>query len=362
MHDVSKANGRKRVLIICQLDRYSNGVKPAEVQRFLQERGHDVTLVDTYFLSKTPSASGLALLALGAAWSRFIRRWPLGQRRLSYYVLVADFHLRRRILSALPLDDFDLVICETSFDSGVLTLPTSARTLFDCPTPWADEMYFEGRLTNRQHGKLRRLETAVFQSVDYLAFWWPSYARYAVAHYGITGHNLITLDYGCIPAAQRAQFSDPPRIAYLGSLGQRFIDLPLLSRLTKLYPHIDVYGGPPPDTSLRLNYLGWSPPSVLRQYQFGLITCTQDALRQDGFSAKHLEYLAYGLPVLVPAWRRHLDLLRGSIPYDEHTFASVVQALSNEVEWQRMSDAAYAQAQQLAWDETLRPLESVLRA
>jgi len=99
---------------------------------------------------------------------------------------------------------------------------------------------------------------------------------------------------------------------------------------------------------------------MLDQYQFGLVTCSQDELRREGFSAKHVEYLAHGLPVLVPTWRRHLDLLDGSLPYDEQSFLAVIDALGAETEWRRMSDRAYAQAQRLAWDVTLSPLESLL--
>jgi hypothetical protein len=352
----------KRVLIVCQLDGYANGVRAKEIERFLKKRGHDVRLVNTYFLSKTSGAWGYALLAVGAAWAFLLRRWRFTRSHLSYYILVTDYHLRRRILtSSLPLDDFDLIICETSFDAGVLIGQTSARTLHDCPTPWADEMYFEGRLTARQHRRFRRLETEVFDRVDHLAFHWESYAPYAVEQYGIDSRKLMTLNWGCTPATRRAEFSNPPRVVYLGSLGQRAIDLPLLSRLAKLYPHIDVYGGPPPDRSLGLNYRGYAPPTVLQRYQIGLITSTRDELRLHGFSAKHPQYLAYGLPVLVPAWRRHLDRLRGSVPYDEQTFLAAIENLSNEEEWQRTSDEAYAQAQRLAWEETLRPLESLLR-
>jgi len=224
-------------------------------------------------------------------------------------------------------------------------------------------MLFEGRLTQRQHRKLRRLETELFESVDHLAFHWQSYARYAVEHYGISSQSLLTLNFGCTPATRRARYRNPPRVAYIGSLSSQFIDLGLLSRLTRLYPHIDVFGAPAPDPRLGLNYRGYAPPSVLQQYQAGLITSTKDELRRDGFSAKHLQYLAYGLPVLVPVWRRHLDLLSGSIQYDEHTFRSVIATLAEQKEWQRISDDAYAQARRLSWDETLRPLETlVLRA
>jgi len=351
----------KRVLIICQLDEYANGVRPIEIQRYLRDAGCDVCMVNTFFLTKTSGLMGWVLLGVGAAWAYLLRFWARGQRYLSYYVLVADYHLRRRILGAsLSLDDFDLVICETSFDAGVLRGPTSAKTLFDCPTPWADEMYFEDRLTTRQRRKLRRLEKDVYAGVDYLAFHWESYARYAITHYGIDGRNLITLNWGCEPSAQRAEFRTPARVVYLGALWQKAINLPLLSRLTKLYPHIDVYGGPPPDPALGLNYLGHAPPAVLRDYQLGLITSTEDELRLDGFSAKHPQYLGYGLPVLAPASRRNLDLLRGSVPYEEETFLAVIDALSDEGTWRSASDEAYAQAQQLTWAKTLRPLEKVL--
>lgn len=361
-------------MILCQLDRYANGLRPVEVERFLHERGHDVRLVNTYYLSRRSGAEDsllnklpalgfrrALLYAIEAASAVLTRRWRFGRRQMSYYLLIADCRVRRSILaSSLALNEFDLILCETPHDAGVLTVPTSAHTLYDCPTPWADELYFEGRLTERQHEKLRRSEAALFETVDSVAFWWESYARYAIDHYGISGRNLMTLNYGCTPAVQRAAFKSPPRIAYLGSLSSRFIDLPLLSRLTKLYPHIDVYGAPPPDPALGLNYLGYAPPTVLRGYQLGLITSTQDELRRYGFSAKHLQYLAYGLPVLVPAWRRHLDLIRGSVPYEEQTFSAVVADLDSEDKWRRLSDEAYSQAQQLTWGETLRPLERLL--
>jgi len=365
----------RRVLIVCQLDGYANGLKPVEIARFLRELGHDVHVANTYYLSRASSRSSslrsklpalglrrLALYAVEAASLLFTRHWKFGRRCLSYYVLVADYRLRRSILSSsLPLDDFDLIICEHPLDAGMLTVGSSARTLYDCPNPWADEMYFEGRLTERQHKRLRRLETELFESLDALSFSWESVARYTIEHYGLSGRNLKQLNWGCTPVTHRAEFSESPRVVCLSSLSSRFINLPLLSRLTKLYPHIDVYGGPPPDPSLGLNYLGWAPPTVLQKYQLGLITCSQDELRRDGFSAKHLHYIAYGLPVLVPVWRRHMDLLRGSVAYDEDTFASVIAALSNAEEWRRVSDEAYAQAQRLTWDQTLRPLGTLLR-
>jgi hypothetical protein len=122
---------------------------------------------------------------------------------------------------------------------------------------------------------------------------------------------------------------------------------------------LDIYGSPPPDPALGLRYRGYASPSV-RPYQFGLITCTDDPLRRDSFSAKHLEYLAAGLPVLVPAWRRSAGELAGSLPYEERNFLTVADQYSGKHDWQRASDEAYAQAQCLTWERTLAAMESVL--
>jgi hypothetical protein len=369
------APGARRVLIVAQLDGYANSVKPLGIERFLRERGHEVELVDTSFLARFSGTTGslgrklpgslrpttLALYTNEVASKLFTRGWGFGRRHLSYYVLLADHHLRRRILRReLRLDAFDLVICETPYDAGLLKTGTSAATVYDCPNPWADEVFYEGRLTERQHSSFRRWERRFLEDMDHLSFSWESYGRYAMAQYGISGRNFLQLNWGCTPSAERARFADPPRVVYLGSLSSRFIDLPLLARLSRRYPYIDVYGGPRPDPGLGLGYRGYASPDVLSRYQFGLITCTQDPLRREGFSAKHLHYLAHGLPVLVPTWRRHLDLLRGSVPYTEESFVSVIGELSDGARWEAVSDEAYAQARRLDWNRTLEPLEQLL--
>jgi hypothetical protein len=364
---------RKRVLIVCELDGYANGQKPVEIERFLRSRGHEVQMANAYYLARAsddsssvlrklphPSPGRFALYLVQLASLLFTRRWKFGRRHLSYYLVRAELWLRRSILSSsLPLDEFDMIVGEHPNDSELMLASTSARVLYDCMTPWADELYFEGRLTESQHRKLRRLEAKIMDGVDHLSFSWETYAPYSVKHYGISGSNLTQLNWGCTPVAERVRFRSPPRVVLLSSLSSRFINVPLLSRLSKIYP-IDVYGGPPPDPSLGLNYRGWAPPSVLDEYQIGLITCSKDELRREGFSAKNTAYVAHGLPVLVPAWRRHMELLRGCVPYDEDTFASAIERLSDEKEWQRVSDEAYTQAQELAWERTLQPLEAAL--
>ena len=364
------ATGRQ-VVVVCQLDGYANEVRPTEIARFLRSLGHRVRLVDTFHLSRASTQRGsirsrlphptprrLALYAVEAAARLLPGRRQMGG---AYYLVVADHLLRRRILSSsLRLDGVDLLICTTPHDAGVLLGARGTPTLYDCPTPWADELLFEGRLRTSQHARLRRREAELFGAVDHLSFHWHSYARYVLDQYGVSGDNMLRLDWGCRPVARRARHASTARIAYLGSLGSRFIDLPLLGRLCRRYPGIDVFGGPEPHPSLGVNYRGYATPDVLADYQFGLITCTDDQLRREGFSAKHLQYLAAGLPVLVPAWRRSAEELDGSIPYREDTFVDVVEAYSERERWREASEAAYAQAGRLRWDTTLGPLRSLL--
>jgi hypothetical protein len=289
-----------------------------------------------------------------------IARFPPLRQRLSYYCYAAELSLRRRILRRpVAAVAADLVVCEVPQDSEALLDVADACTLYDCPTPWADELYDEGRLTARQWPRMRVRERTVLEATDHLCYFWRTYGWYVRDRYPVRTPNLRVLDYGCRPGASRATFGRPLRIVYMGSLSSRFINLPLLARLAQLYPHIDVYGGPAPDPALGLRYLGPAPPSVLTDYQLGIITCTTDELRCEGFSAKHLEYLGAGLPVLVPRWRRHLDLLRGSIGYDEESFLATIEVLSDPATWQAAADAAHRQATELTWERTLEPLDRI---
>ena len=58
------------------------------------------------------------------------------RRRLSYPLIRADLHLRRKILAKdLPLDDFDMIIGEHPADSELVFEPTTPRKLYDCHDP-----------------------------------------------------------------------------------------------------------------------------------------------------------------------------------------------------------------------------------
>jgi hypothetical protein len=55
-----------------------------------------------------------------------------------------------------------------------------------------------------------------------------------------------------------------------------------------------------------------------------------------------------------------MELIKGCVPYEEDTFTAAIDRLSDPEVWQRVSDEAYAQAEELSWERTLAPLERAL--
>ncbi|HKZ42287.1 MAG TPA: hypothetical protein VJ044_15090, partial [Candidatus Hodarchaeales archaeon] len=108
---------------------------------------------------------------------------------------------------------------------------------------------------------------------------------------------------------------------------------------------------------IKLPYKGYlKKHSHLADYQFGLITITNDPLRKIGFSAKHLLYVSYGLPVLCPIWRQDKTLEPATIYYNKHNFNERVRKYCTETLWREKHEAAMRLARQMPWRKTLRPL------
>ena len=170
------------------------------------------------------------------------------------------------------------------------------------------------------------------------------------------------MNWGCDPRPRQrlVKFSKTPRIVFLGSLEGYWVNLPLLSKLSKIYP-IDVYGGPKPDKKWGLDYKGYAPSlDILSKYQLGLITITKDKLRKSSFSSKHLEYLSYGLPTLTPDWRKDKILDDVSISYNETNFLDKVKEFSKKKKWKEMSKRSYKKSKDLNWGDNLKPLGIII--
>jgi hypothetical protein len=98
----------------------------------------------------------------------------------------------------------------------------------------------------------------------------------------------------------------------------------------------------------------------ISNYQFGLLTFTNDQLRNSGFSAKHLTYISYGLPILCPEWRQDPILKSATIYYNENNFQKQIEKYSQKKLWQKKHQAALKLAQKLNWETTLEPIIPII--
>ena len=361
MNIVTKANFEKKrrnrymkVGILYQNDTTANSVRSIEIKRFLDNRGCKTKLIGFNKFSYIKYLAFETAAKVVLAKHNIINEYNLIKKMQKW----ADI-IERKILKN---GKFDVIICEDFLYAYTFTRDLDCLKIFDCSTPHVDELMYSGNYTKEHLAELRELEIEIYEKSDYVAFHWETYKNYVMQHI-YNGKNVITLNWGCHPQKDKANFSHPPKLIYLGNLSGYWINKELLSHLTKIAPNkIDVYGLPKPDKKCGLNYKCFAKDTdIMNEYQFGLITITNDPLRCEGFSAKHIEYLSYGLPVFVPEWRRHLDLLNGSIQYNESTFLDLIEKYSDEDEWNKMSSIAYQQAKKLDWNITLKNLDRIIQ-
>ena len=358
---------KKKILIIAHMDSFANSKKPTLIEKALGDAGFETEITDTANISRA-AKSGLlrnlpsfrptkfALFSVQVT-TLILHKLPVKlMRPINYHLIRVQMSLRAT-LNIKQAQNFDVVICETQIDSAVmLKLGTDVVKIYDCATPFADELYFGNQLTKKDYAKFKAFETSIFHAVDHLSFHWHSYTDYVTHHYNGIFDNLFQFDFMSETKTKKANFASRPRIVYMGYLGGYWADLQLLSNLTKEYPDIDVYGYPKPPKKYKLNYMGYANPDVLANYQFGLITISKDQLRCQGFSAKHLEYLSYGLPVLMPEWRTSCRDLEGTITYNPQDFVKTVKKYSTNHAWQTMSKKAYSQSKAYLPHRVIKPL------
>jgi hypothetical protein len=367
----------RRVVVLHQPDGFANGQKSRAIKEFLEKHGDTVDLWSTGSLtrlgtgavaSKLPGASPSALLGyvLEAVFALCIGRHGKFAKRAVALSTAGLIKARGGLLARrLRGRGYDMVICESNLDQGfVLHERVAGVQILDLPAPYAEELYHGGHIDESGLKRLRALEKQTYAKADRLTFHWHTYGEYVQAT-KYDGPNVFALDAAApVPTTQqRARYAETPRIVFLGYLSGYWVNLPLLEQLCELYPHIDLYGGPQPTGPLAKHYKGYSPDvdgrsgkDVLADYQFGLITITDDELRQHGFSSKHLDYISYGLPVLTPAWRRDSVLEPSSVHYTAETFLERLGELAGEQAWSAKSAAALDTAAKLTWDAALSPL------
>lgn len=370
---------QKKILVISNLDGFANSIRSLEIKKYLEHKGHNVSLLNTLYISryshnkksilnKFPYPALLNLIIYFTELLLLLEKIFINKLNKNLYYYLTLLNMKAKSLLLLKLinsEKYDFVICEDIRDSLFFLKISSYIKILDLPAPLADELYFSNVISKKSLIKYNNLIVKIFNKADYISFHWSNITNY-VRNSTYNEKNIFELNWGCNPKEKydRAIYSNIPKIIFLGSLYGEWVNLPLLSKLSKIY-NIDVYGGPPPDKKWGLNYKGYMVPTntdVLKNYQFGLITISKDKLRRhSSFSAKHLEYLSYGLPVLTPDWRRDPLLEDVSIYYNEDNFLEIIKKYSQKENWQKMSDKCSRKAEEWEWNKVLKPLEDIIR-
>jgi hypothetical protein len=269
-----------------------------------------------------------------------------------------------KLESRIKSEKYDAVIGVETLFSYVLTRELGCLKIFSWEA-MADELYFEPCVKkdsdlDRFH-RIRQMELEICKHSDYVIFPWETTENFVRKHI-LEGSNFVTIRYGCYPQKKLVSYYFPPSIVSIGYLGGYWVNKELLSHLTRISPYIiNVYGKSRPERKYKLNYNGFaSSLNVLYNYQFGLNTVSKDIFRRNHFASRPLGYLAYGLPVLSPDWMQFSHQLKGCLPYNEDNFVDLVDKYSERSLWEKLSKEAHAQAHELDWNITLKPLEKLI--
>lgn len=355
----------KHIAIFCNIDDYANYIRPIELKKFLEKKGHKVTLINNesiYTANKkkkhTENNRFYTLLHKNAL--NLFENYVTGWTYYLYFLLKQQKRVHA-IKKIIVKNRFDLLIFENHINAYVAKNLSNIPYILDLDSPYIDELYITGKLNQNAYSKIINEYKKIYKKAKYINFQWHLYADYIKKNV-YNGKNFVEVNFGCNVKNKslRAKYKNKPKIIFLGYLGGKWVNLPLLSKLSKLYD-IDVYGGPEPEKKWGLNYKGYAQnTNILKNYQFGLITISNDKLRQSSFSSKHLEYISYGLPVLTPEWRQDIILKDVSIYYNEENFLDTIKKYSNKNNWQKLSDRSYKKAKELQWTYVLKPLEDII--
>lgn len=365
---------QKKAVIIAASDAYANAVKPNELRKYLEQNNFNVELLPTAFEARvgkglitkhipliTPLHMQiiiiLALIIAKITPFKVISRTIKSAIRIPLNKSYAKT-THERLVQLKP----DLIICESNFDIGFTTLPRVAKMqILDLPCPWAEELFYGRQINRKAFERLKKYEIESYEAADSISFHWHTYADF-VKKNKYKGSNFIDMSYGTNPKTLSAKYNDTPRVIFLGYLGGYWVNTQLLEKLCKAYPLIDVYGGPKPPKGSAINYKGYAPTlDIIANYQFGLITISDDNLRRHSFSSKHLEYISYGLPVFTPEWRKDRKLDSSSIYYSNvDDFLKLIELYKKKNMWLKKSRSASNLSHNLSWSTAFQQLDTLL--
>lgn len=353
------------VLLLNRYDKSANEERSRKVHQYLVDRNIATSIVDTDKVFNEHKAWKTALLISPLVYLLY-KSCHMLLRYFNSTFLVSLSYLLEMVLRGwfighyLKDNSTSVIICQYSEDIFSAFHLSNKKVLLDLPTIYSYELKLSQRYSPIIIWLIEKLEQQTYLKAQAVCFHWYSFTALAHAH-NKKFRKLFTLNWGCSPTKVRAQYQNKPHLVYLGNVNSEWINPPLLNQLSRSSIFsIDTYSYDTPNPKLYpdLKSKGFlTRLDKLSHYQFGLITISNDELRNNGFSAKYLTYLSYGLPVLCPEWRRDPLLEPATIYYNHKNFNQQLTKYSKKRLWLEKHQQALKLAQQLYWNNTLQPLE-----
>lgn len=362
-----KSNNNTIFIFNC-MDKAANQERLSAISKFLKSNGFQIKIIDSQILfeEKINSYSGFEidpLLFIIYRLNRFLV-YKFHFLFIKPYLFYWELLYRGKIIKYFLIkNQAKIAISQYPKDLTCSLGKNKFKIIYDIPTIYSEEIKYGHNLPNNLLTKIDSLEKMVYGGDNYICFHWYSFLEFSKKINKKPKKNFI-LNWGCNPKKNKSAFNKNPKIIYMGNLNSPWINPKLLEFVQKksLIP-IDVfsYEKPNKESYSLLKFKGFmKKTNKISDYQFGLLTFTNDELRNNGFSAKQLMYLNFGLPVLCPEWRKDKLLKPATIYYNEKNFHQQIKKYSQKKYWNEKHLAAIKLAKKLDWNQTLKPILPII--
>lgn len=354
----------KKILIIATLDKSANQQRALTNQKILQKNKFTVSILDDKKLFSHLLTINLFTKS-PIYFLNYLLQNLIFKLKLKPYPLWSEIALRGQIIKKIiKKNPPDILICQNPQDIKCLTgLNPKILTIYDSPTIFFEEIKSENIYNHNDVKQIEIVEKQVFKTADLVSFHWQTLFDFAKKkHIQIT--NPIIANWSCSETKKTLLLPSKDKIIHIGKLNSQWTNPSLLESLqNKSFLPIDVYSYEKPDQRYtQLKYNGYLKDiNKLSQYKFGLITISDNELRNNSFSAKHLAYITYGLPVLCPEWRKDKLLSSATIYYNEANFNQQLKKYSKPQHWLKKHNAALKLKKELTSKNNLELLITRLK-
>lgn len=360
---------KKKLLIIYSRDGMANSLRVNQIKKAVEKVGIRVELFDSTsffndFYQKKSQENWWTWLKY---YLRFLK--PLCHLSAEYglaqkYPFWGKLRQRARIIARhKSFITSHIIMTPSTFEMmSLLKKYPWQKTIYDAHTCFINEVELENFHSGSEEMELlAKYEKKVLENADVVTFAWPSIRNFLLKKYHPHFKKVVEANWGCVSRDKVANPADETKIVFIGNTDNYWTASEELVELVKNSKYkIDIFGKSKNKSIQSLDsYLDYLPQDKIYKisnYQFGLITLSQDKLRKETFSAKHLFYFSFGLPVLCPEWRKDPLLAPGTIYYRPENFDQVVAQYSQPDLWKKKHQAALEIASKSLWSNQLQPL------